>query len=482
MTGGTMKSVVVGGGGITAWSAAAALKRHIPTLDVTVVTCPVPDNAIADRMACTLPSIFGFHEDLGLTEADTVVGAQSGLRAGTIFEGWSAGHSPYVHAYGTYGAATNGIAFHQLWLRAREIGPLPDFDHFSFAAELGRRDRIGRAAPPSASIGYGLHLMLERYAALMREFALHLGVKEQSCGSFAVQLRSDGFVEALALENGATVGGNLFVDCTGPAASLRAALDDGYEDWSRWLPCDRLVVWDGPAEGAAILDQASATTAGWRWQASSPTSTSRGAVFLSAYSMKDMPDEGNEIKMRQGCRIQPWLHNCVAIGDAAVTVEPLEWANLHLAHSQIDRLISMMPGQDCAPVELSEYNRQCLAEARRVRDFICMHYVTACREEPFWKDVAAIDPPQSLAHTLALFAERGRLPYYEEETFSRDSWAAVLLGQGFEPSRTDPLADMLPLDRIRRELDEHIASIQAFAELQPIYSDYISNLSGRGLQ
>ena len=183
--------------------------------------------------------------------------------------------------------------------------------------------------------------------------------------------------------------------------------------------------------------------------------------------------------MRQGCRPEPWLRNCVAIGDAAVTIEPLEWANLHLAHSQIDRMIAMMPGRDCAPVELREYNRQCVSEARRVRDFVCMHYVTARRDEPFWEDVASMEPPASLSHTLALFAERGRLPYYEEETFSRDSWVAVLLGQGFEPRGTDPLADLLSLDEVNRELKRHRDFIRDFAQAQPMYRDYMSSLSGR---
>jgi tryptophan halogenase len=53
-------------------------------------------------------------------------------------------------------------------------------------------------------------------------------------------------------------------------------------------------------------------------------------------------------------------------------------------------------------------------------------------------------PPDSLAHTLTLFAERGRLPFYEDETFSRDSWLAVLLGQGVIPAHVDPLIDAVP--------------------------------------
>jgi tryptophan halogenase len=481
--GAPINKVIVAGGGIVAWSAAAALRRHIPSIEVTVLSCPVPNDAIADRMVCTLPSVSGFHEDLGLSEADTVVGAQSGLRIGTVFSGWSKGLPPYVHAYGSYGAAVEGIPFHQLWLRARAAQSTPSFDQFCVAAELGRLGRIGSAASATASVGYGLHLTLERYATLMRDFALHLGVKEQTCSRLNVRVRSDdGFVDTLQPDNGSVVGGDLFVDCTGPAASIRSALNDGFEDWGKWLPCDRVVISKSGHRGdASILGRVSATPAGWRWESSSPTSTVRGAVYSSAHT-EAMWEEENEVRIWQGCRTEPWLRNCVAIGDAAVMVEPLEWANLHLAHSQIDRLVSMMPGRDCAPIELGEYNRQCVDEARRVRDFVCMHYVTARRDEPFWKDVASMKPPDSLAHTLALFAERGRLPYYEEETFSRDSWAAVLLGQGFEPRQTDPLADMVSPDQVRSELERHADFIRDFAQKQPMYLDYMTNLSVRRAQ
>ena len=473
---GSIRSVVVGGGGITAWSAAAALKRGIPTLDVTVVSSPVTDDAIADRLPSTLPSIAGFHQDLGLTEADTVIRAQSGLRVGTIFDGWSLGLPPYVHAYGNYGTAVEGVPFHQLWLRARAANGAAPFDRFSLAAELGRLGRIGSAAPTAPPIGYGLHLTLDRYLALMRDFALHLGVQEQACRGFETKVDSEsGFVEMLTFDSGTTVAGDLFVDCTGPSASIRSALDDSFEDWSSWLPCDRLLIATGrSSDDAGLLDRVSATANGWRWQ----SSFWRGAVYSSAHAKEAVAEDGTEINIRQGCRHQPWLRNCVAIGDSAVTVEPLEWANLHLAHSQIDRLIAMMPGRDCAPVELAEYNRQCLDEARRVRDFLCMHYVTARRDEPFWKEASTIAPPQSLAHTLALFAERGRIPYYEEETFSRDSWVAVLLGQGFEPRQTEPLADMLSLEEIQGELDRHSDFIRGFVGAQPMYLDYMASLSG----
>lgn len=479
--------MVVAGGGIVAWSAAAALKRQIPFLEISVAACPVPEDALADRMIATLPSIVGFHEDLGLSETDTILGAQSGLRIGTLFEGWSNGLPSYVHAYGSYGSAVDGIPFHQLWLRAREKDGVAPFDRFSAGAELGRLGRIGCGINPAApEIGYGLHLTLEQYQILIRDYALHLGAREWSCRSLEPKLREDRFVDSLILDGERILAGDLFVDCAGPAAPIRAALDDHFEDWSAWVPCDRLIFAAvGPADGAQLLDRTTACANGWRWQASSPSRSSLGLAFSSSHpgvddafrSFLGTAEDPIEIRLRPGRFHNPWVRNCVAIGDAAARMEPLEWANLHLAHSQIDRLIAMIPGPDCAAIELNEYNRQCGVEADRVRDFICMHYVTARRHEPFWQDVATMEPPPSLAHTLAQFAQRGRLPYYEEETFSRDSWAAVLLGQGLEPRGTDPLADSLPLDRIKLELGRSADSIRSFVAAQPLYVDHMSKLS-----
>jgi tryptophan halogenase len=200
--------------------------------------------------------------------------------------------------------------------------------------------------------------------------------------------------------------------------------------------------------------------------------TSNGWSSASASAARG----GEGIPIAQGRLAEPWVRNCVAIGDAAVSVEPLEWTNLHLAHSQIDRMVSMMPGKDCAPVELAEYNRQCNAEADRVRDFLIMHYVTARREEPFWIDAASVELPPSLQHSLSLFAERGRLPYYEEETFTRDSWLAVLFGQGSMPRRVDPLAFSIPDEQVEETLTNCRQSIAAFVAAQPSYREFVSQM------
>ncbi|HUG45191.1 MAG TPA: tryptophan 7-halogenase, partial [Sphingomicrobium sp.] len=168
--------------------------------------------------------------------------------------------------------------------------------------------------------------------------------------------------------------------------------------------------------------------------------------------------------------------NCVAIGDSAIAIEPLEWTNLHLAHSAIDRMVAMMPDRDCNPVELWDYNRQCSAEAERARDFAILHYAVAQRDgEKFWSE-AAQNPPASLAHTLAQFRERGRLPFYEEETFARDSWVAVLLGQGVIPRRIDPLIDSVSEQESEIAMNRMRASIERLAGSAPPADAYLQQM------
>jgi tryptophan halogenase len=324
-------------------------------------------------------------------------------------------------------------------------------------------DRFAIRGTSEASIGYALRLTTDRYRELLRAYALHLGAAEQTGEVADLELREDGFAAAVILADGQRASADLFVDCTGPTAAMRSRVDDERESWSRWLLCDRVRITDS-ARDLSLLDDVTPTSVGWQ------------STSAQAFASSHTDDGESAIPISQGRLKNPWIRNCVAIGDAAVSVEPLEWTNLHLAHSQIDRLISMIPGKDCAPVELAEYNRQCNAEADRIRDFVCMHYVTARRQEPFWQEAASVELPSTLAHSLSLFAERGRLPYYEEETFTRDSWLAVLIGQGFLPRRIDPLAECASSAQVEQTLARCRQSIETFVAAQPSYREFKSRM------
>jgi tryptophan halogenase len=487
----SIRTIAIAGGGIVGWSAAAALKRRLPAVSVSVIAISPAENALAERVACTLPSIVDFHGDLGLSDVDTVVRAGSGYRLGTHFEGWAG--TDYVHAYGSYGRSVGSVSFHQLWSRALKEGPVAPFDSYSAAALIARQNRF---APPEAlaraglgTIGYGLHIDPPHYREMMRAFGLHLGVAEIEGPISEVRLSgADGFIE-MVQAGGHEIRADLYIDATGPAATLRGGLDHEWEDWSEWLPADRILFAESHSTvEPSLLDKVVAATGGWRWQAATPGRNSYGYVYSSCHLTQSdavdallgaVPDISPEppTVLRQGRWSQPWLRNCVAIGDAAVAVEPLEWTNLHLAHGAIDRLVAMMPDRDFSPVELWDYNRQVGAEADRVRDFLVLHYATTI--EPSHKASGADMPvrlPPSLDHTLRQFRERGRLPFYEEETFSRDSWHAILFGQSVIPRRIDPLTDTIPPALSEKAMAELREAIATFVDRLPRYSDHLQQL------
>jgi tryptophan halogenase len=467
-----VRSVAVVGGGIVGWSAAVALKRRVPGVSVTIVPVAPPANALADRMPQTLPSAIGFHDDVGLREEDAVLRAGGSWRLGTLFEDWAQGQPAYVHAYGSYGQPFGTASFHHHWARAAHAGSAAPYDAHSPAAMLARAGRMVPADPepgsPFADIQAGLVLDVERYGAMLGAFARHLGIEVRDGAIAQVRLRGgDGFIESVALVDGSSVEADLFVDAAGPGGVLRGVIDAGWEDWRPWLACDRLLQAEAPATSSSTLDHVVALPVGWRWRTAVPGATSHGLCYASGFlsdedarrllSEASGVDPSPVAAFSQGTHPEPWARNCVAIGDAAVVIEPLEWTNLHLAHSAIDRIVSAMPGCACHPVEIADYNRQASAEVTRVRDFVLCHYAAARRPEPFWQPRAEL--PDSLARTLSLFAERGRLPFFEEETFARDSWLAVLLGQGLLPRRIDPLIGATPPHRSDAAMAEYRAAI-----------------------
>lgn len=485
-----IREVLVVGGGIVGWSAAAALRRQMPWLRVGIVPQPVLTSSLSDRMPCALPSIMGFHADLGLSDQDTVLRTGSSYRLGSLFSGWAKKQPDYLHTYGTHGRPLGAISFHLHWARLAAGGTTAPFDRHAPAAALAR---AGRFAPPStvtdALFGvfeYGIQLDVARYHAMIRAFALHCGVCEQAGVVASVVLREDGFIDRIMLEGGASAQADLFVDCTGPAATLRSAIDGAREDWSEQFLCDRIMAVQGPAPAdLPAYDRVTAAPAGWRWSAATPAGGLHGICYASGFcddataarqlrSASGVETADGPIAFAPGTRPAPWRGNCVAVGDAATVIEPLEWSNLHLAHSAIDRIVAMMPGRDCAPVELAEYNRQAYAEAIRARDFVLLHYATSSRNEPFWRAAAATVLPPSLAHSLELFRERGRLPVYEEETFARDSWLAVLFGQGVLPRRADPLAKALPAAEIAQAMAGLRRTIDAAIPQFPTHAAYLA--------
>ena len=485
-----IRSIAVAGGGIVGLSAALAFTRALPWARVRVIDLPSDPAALADRMPGTLPSFRSFHRIAGLDEAALVREGAATHRIGTRFERWSADGAPWYHCYGDHGVQIGASPFQHQWARAsREERALP-FHSYAPAAALAAAGKFVHPAEDRrsllASFDYGLRLDPALYRGHLRRAAEAAGVTVTGGRLGAVETAGER-IAALRLDDGERVEADLFLDCAGPAAPLLSALDDAFEPWSDYLPCDRLLLGEAPIASPLPVDLARATDEGWFFSLPLRTRALVGFGYASAltgeeearaaFARETDVASAECVALRPGRRPRPWTGNVLALGDAAVATDPLEATNLHLAESAIRRALALLPGRDFPPVLLGEYNRRMRADSDRVRDFVAAHFLAARRSDgAFWAGMTGRPRPETLARTLEQFEGRGRLPVFEEESFTNDSWLALLFGLGLAPRRLDPTAFRVDAGEAAATM-EHVARTSAALPAQlPAYRDYLARL------
>lgn len=462
----TIRSIAVAGAGIVGLSAALAFARALPGTRLTVIETAVDPAALADQLPTAHPTIARFHALIGLNEIELVRSGIATHHLGTIFDGWSASGEPWVHAFSNYGKPADGVPFDQVWVQAQRLGKALPYDRYATGAALARAGKfVHPARDPNVVASrflYGLRVDPELYRERLRNMAEGSGVAIRVSEIGNIDVRTDGSIERLQLADGQSVEADLFVDCTGPEARLLSSLDDSFEDWSAWMPFDRIRIASRPSD--AVPSSADAVTAGDAgWSVELPLC---GRALTAHVGTR----EG--VPMRRGRRVRPWVRNVLALGDAATCLDPLHGFQLELAQQAILLALELLPGRDFPDVETGEYNRRAELITRRVRDFIALHYLLGP-----WKDVIGSEPPDSLARTLDQFGYRSRIPFHEDEIITRDSWTAALLGLGLIPRNVDPQAAVVPLDQVIPAMERLAAEIDRFAASAPNYRDYLARMT-----
>ncbi|HUQ10203.1 MAG TPA: tryptophan halogenase family protein [Steroidobacteraceae bacterium] len=445
----SVKKVVVAGGGTIGYIAAAALRRTFRHADLEVVVVDTPERG-APAARWTLPSQRGAHAQIGLSEADFLRETDATYRLASELSGWQRPAS-FLLAHAEIGSPIEVTPFYKLLLASELRGNPENAEMYSVgagAARLGRFARpMGSGNELTAGFTYGYHLDERAYARLLRTLSAKAGVQSIAGRIADVGLRENGHVDSLVLDGGQQVAGDLFVDCTGAAAAIFSRLDAGPRvDWARWLPCDRIVsaliptVGDPPA-----LTRLLGTEAGWVFHAPLATKAFVGHVYSSAHMNDEtalatlcnavrVPSVEPEVtSFAAGRRERSWVGNCIALGAAAMEIEPLAGANLHFAQIGLAKLLELFPigGRDAG--ESFEFNRIVGEYADSLRDFTLATYRLSPRPGPFWDATRAADLPASLSTKLDLYAASGRIDTRDHEIFEEHDWAWLFLGSGFRP-------------------------------------------------
>lgn len=491
--------VVILGGGTSGWMTAVALVSVLKPHQCSVRLIESDDIGTVGVGEATLPQMREFNDLVGILESEMMRRTNASFKLGIEFRDWGFLGSDYHHPFGAHGKPIGGVAFHHQWTRARLAGHDTDIGAYSYAIQAARRNRFDFPAEDPQAINstynFAYHFDAGLYARYLREVAEGRGLTRIEGKVRDVGLDPEsGDITELRLESGQTVEGDLFIDCSGFRGMLIGqTLNSPFEEWTRWLPCDRaLAVPTERSKDFTPYTRSTALEAGWQWRIPLQHRTGNGYVYSSAFISDDEAASrlmGNldakpladpkPIRFRSGRRTASWTRNCIAVGLASGFLEPLESTSIYLTQVAVQALLQLFPERKVDSALVREFNRRVDNEYDRVRDFLILHYHLNRRDDAeIWRHCREMEIPDSLAEKLELFEHRGHIPQYRDGLFSPPSWLSVLVGQGMTPRGYHPLADAVPLDDALAEMDWWRGQVSDRVERMPGHADTVADYCG----
>lgn len=491
----SLKKVLIVGGGTSGWMSAAVL-LHSLGRNYQIQLIESDEISTVGVGEATIPSIIKFNTLIGIDEDEFMRQTQATFKLGIQFKNWGALGDSYIHGFGSMGRKTGLVDFLHYWLKAQQAGQVDRLDDYSINLLACEKNRFMRARTdvpdsPLADLRHAFHFDAGLFAKYLRGYSEKLGVTRTEGKITSVQTHPEtGFVTSVTMENGAVHTADLFIDCSGFRGLLiEQTLHTGYDDWSRWLPCDSALA--VPCESTSPLlpyTRATAHSAGWQWRIGLQSRTGNGHVFCSQFMGQDEATslllghldgkalaDPRLIRFVTGKRKKFWNKNVVAIGLSSGFIEPLESTSIHLIQQGIVRLIELFPNLGFHQADIDEYNRQSETEFEQIRDFIVLHYHATKRDDSaFWRHCRDMDVPDTLKHKTELFRSSGRFFHKSDELFGDASWAQVMLGQGIQPQGYHPLVDNSADEPVYKMLANVKSVMHAMVDRMPTHAQYIA--------
>ncbi len=490
--------IVVAGGGVAGWTAAGMLARSLvgKACKITLVEhASVVNDALVQPLTSASSTV---HKMLGLKEADIILHANATYQLGSRYIDWSQG--VFHHTPNSYGAMLEGMSTADLLTKFKRPGQPLIVENYSLAAQAMRANKFAHPRPPSnaqpqpmfAPYSYGLHVETAPYLALIKERVAPL-IHVVNADVTSVQTHEhNGFIKSVETSSDESISADFFIDAT-PNALLTAQVADGvFTDLSAQLGCDccisTFVSPDHVDKNRAQSPSTTMQTHGFGWSRTLPLQNKVLIEFY--YSSKELTYDDAVQRFIYGENLSPsaditfkqyamgrqstfWSANCLAVGEAAGFIENLSVPIVHLVQSSLLRFMDFYPTGFQQSL-CDEFNAITLQEYDRLMDFNTAHYYVAKeRDTAFWLRVKAQPLLNSLEHKLSLFEARGRFPFYERETFSKDTWMSFLLGHQVLPKQYDPLLDTKDVEQMKLIYQKIQHTAQSIVQGMPSHIAYV---------
>ncbi|MFN3713103.1 MAG: tryptophan halogenase family protein [Alcanivoracaceae bacterium] len=429
-----IRRIVVLGGGTSGWMAAAYIRKTIESRmqEASVICVESPEVATVGVGEATVPNLRDTLEYIGIGENDFLARTNGSFKQAIRFERWvqpDQAADYYFHPF-DYGAQQSFPALVRHWMVEN-----PDAPAMAFARDTCVQSVLcERMRSPfregdyefHGSAHYAYHTDATLLATVLREHAVARGVEHISARMVSAKRSANGDIEALVLDDGREVHGDLFIDCSGfRSLLLEQTMGARHKPFAPHLLCDRAVATRLPAvENRPLVPytRAIAHQNGWMWRIPLFTREGCGHVYSSAHQSPEQAEQalraatgaGDDtpvwhLAMRTGCHDSYWIGNCVGIGLAAGFIEPLESTGIYITEIGLRLLADNLPRTlaEAAPLK-REFNRAMQDLFDELVNFITFHYAIAGRRDtPFWEDAAQPARwPDRLAHLMELWQHR----------------------------------------------------------------------------
>lgn len=496
----SLKKIVVVGGGTAGWMSAALLAKSLGASGTSVTLIESEAIETIGVGEATIPLIQDFLGMLDIDEAQFLRETKATYKLGIEFVDWHKKGESYIHPFGEYGASMGQLPFYHYWSRMRDMGDAGSLDDYSLNIMAARENKfIPPVEDPSSlasRMSYAYHFDASFFGQFLRQYSEGLGVTRIEAKVVDVLLDSGtGNIASVTLDDGRSVEGDFFIDCTGFRALLiEKALGVPFIDWSDLLPMDSAVTVQTKAvEPLRPYTVATAREAGWTWRIPLQNRVGNGHVYSSRFTDKSSAadllmksidgepiTEPRMLEFLTGRRESFWKANCLSLGLSSGFLEPLESTSIHLIQEGLVRFIALMPDMSMNPANALEYNRVMGLTYERIRDFILLHYVATEREDTeFWRYVRNLELPETLEHRIALMNKAGHYVPYEYDLFKLDSWLAVMEGQGLGPEVYNQVADDMDAQKLSQMMKQLRYAVTEITKQMPTHAQYIERVIGQ---
>jgi tryptophan halogenase len=486
-----VKSVAVVGRNAPVWLAALAIHRSLARAEVQVQVLELPSRLSDVDAYPTLPTLSALHALLGLDEQMLLQICHAVPVAAQRFANWSGGAQAFLLPYDDEPPPGGDLPFVHYWLKAKHEGLRVGFEDFSLGAAAARAGRVPVHidAPMQLSAGYGYHLDARTYSGMLKQIAIRQGIVVTSSPVSGVTV-NDGRITEVTLADGPAVKADLFVDASGVERALIGQMPGAdFVSWNEWLPCDRMIAASAPRLNSLPgFSHIAAFRAGWIALRPLQNRTAVTTVYSSRVIsdsevaqqipvLARVPVSGDAVvsALRQGTERRPWIGNCVAVGEAAIAIEPLDAVQLHTAHGCASHLMTLFPATADEFPEADVYNRTICRFAENIRDFALTHYKLNRRfDEPIWDAARERASPETLSRKIDLFAARGDVALYDDESFQGQGWIASLVGHGLVPETYDPRLDSVPEETQIAVVRQRLHDVAELVRQMPAVDQFVS--------